>query len=86
MVFDEPSGMRGIMINDIRRDGLIALMTDCRKETLKQYLKSHKLPVSGTKLQLAIRIWDNTKLFTVTLHMPPSGTVSIGVALDMTDD
>lgn len=73
------------MINDIRRDGLIALMTDCRKETLKQYLKSYKLPVSGTKLQLAIRIWDNVKQFTITLNLPPSGMgkLSIEVVLDL---
>lgn len=65
-----------------RRDGIVQIMTEVRKETLKQYLKSYGLPVSGTKLQLAMRIWDSTKKYTLQITFPPAGVVSIGIALD----
>ena len=58
-------------------------MTEVRKEILKNYLKSFGLPVSGTKLQLAMRIWDQTKTYTLQIQMAPRGTVSIGIALDL---
>lgn len=85
MEHNKLSGVHKIM-SEQRRDGIISLMAECRKVTLKEYLKSYGLPVSGTKLQLAIRIFDNTKTFTTTTHMPPAGNVSIGIALYLTED
>lgn len=69
-----------------KRKGIIALMAECRKVTLQEYLKSYGLPISGTKWELAIRIWENTKRYTLNLHLPPLGRVSIGIALDLKED
>jgi hypothetical protein len=74
------------MTNGSRRDGIIQIMTELKKETLKQYLKSYGLPVSGTKLQLAMRIWDKAKRYSFQIIMPPSGNVSIGIAIYLEGD
>ena len=74
------------MLKDDRRDGIVQIMLELKKATLKAYLKSYNLPVSGTKLQLAMRIWDNTKKYHLKIMMPTSGTISIGIALDLMCD
>jgi len=80
----KPSGMCGVeeIMSEDRRQAIIGILTELKKPTLKQYLKSYGLPVGGTKLQLAMRIYDMTKKFTLQIHLPPSGVVSIGIALD----
>ena len=69
-------------MSDARRNGIIAIMAACTKVELVAYLRSHGLRVSGTKLQLAIRIYDTAGTVRIRIIMPPSGVVSIGIALD----
>jgi len=68
---------------ELRRTAIIQFITECRKATLKEYAKSMKLSQQGTKLELAIRIYDNTNQHTYQIHLPPSGTISIGIGLSV---
>lgn len=68
---------------ELRRNAIIQFITECKRETLKAYAKSMGLSQQGSKLQLAIRIYDNTNQHTYTIHLPPSGTISIGVGLSV---
>ena len=70
-------------MSELRRDAIVQFITECRLVTLKAYAKSMGLSQQGTKLQLAIRIYDNTNEHTYTIHLPPSGTVSIGIGLSV---
>ncbi len=68
---------------ELRRNAINQIITECRKVTLKNYAKSMGLSQQGTKLELAIRIYDNTNKHSYTIHLPPNGTVSIGIALEV---
>ena len=81
MEHDKPSGVCGTM-NKLRREAILEWICECRKVTLKTYAKSCGLKVSGTKLELAIRIYEVCNKHTYQLHMPPGGTLSIGIALE----
>jgi hypothetical protein len=69
-------------MSELRRDAIIEIMTECKKDLLKNYLRSYELPTSGTKLELATRIYDNSYIHTLQAMLPPSGTVSIGISLE----
>jgi hypothetical protein len=87
MEYNKLSGMCGTMINkaggEIRRTAIIQFMAECKRETLKNYCKSMGISQSGTKLQLARRIYDNANHHTYQIHLPPNGTVSIGIGLSV---
>ena len=68
-------------MNELRREAIIQFLCECRKVTLTTYAKSMGLAVSGTKKVLARRIYDNTNQHTYQIHLPPSGTISIGIGL-----
>jgi hypothetical protein len=70
-------------MSELRRNAIIEFITDCRKITLKNYAKSMGMSQQGTKLELAIRIYDNTNEHTYTIHLPPNGTISIGIGLSV---
>ena len=82
MEHDKSSGVCGVM-SELRRNAIIEFITICRKDTLKVYAKSMGLSQQGTKLELAIRIFDNTNQHTYTIHLPPSGTISIGIGMSV---
>lgn len=82
MEHDEFGGVCGTM-SELRRDAIIQFITECKKETLKVYAKSMGLSQQGTKLQLALRIYDNANHHTHSVHLPPNGTVSIGIAMSV---
>jgi len=70
-------------MSELRRNAIIQFITECRGVTLKAYAKSMGLSQQGTKLELAIRIYDNTNSHTYQIHLPPSGTISIGIGLSV---
>jgi hypothetical protein len=53
-----------------------------QKATLSAYLESHGLPGSGSKKTLCHRIIDEADRYTLHLMAIPSGTISIGIALE----
>ena len=87
MEHNKPSGVCGTMITasggELRRNAIIQFITECNKGTLKAYAKSMGLSQQGTKLQLAIRIYDNTNRHTYQIQLPPSGTISIGIGMSV---
>jgi hypothetical protein len=58
-------------------------MTECKGVTLKTYAKSMGLSQQGSKMELAKRIYENANHHTLQIMLPPSGTVSIGIALEI---
>ena len=87
MEHHKPSGVCGAMITptggELRRNAIIQFITECKRETLREYARSMGLSRQGSKLELAIRIYDNTNTHTYNIHLPPNGTVSIGIALEV---
>jgi len=67
----------------IRETAIIYFITECKRVTLQAYAKSMGLSQQGTKLELAIRIFDNTNQHTYQIHLPPSGTISIGIGMSV---
>ena len=82
MEYNEPSGVCRTMIDDADKDVLEALLMKMTKVTLTKYLQSHKLSYSGSKKTLCQRILRKADRYTLRLMAPPSGVISIGIALE----
>jgi hypothetical protein len=71
------------MKDELRREAIILFIAECKKVTLKNYAKSMGLTQQGTKLELARRIYANANHHSYQIHLPPSGTISIGIGLSV---
>ena len=70
------------MIDDLHKEALEPLLMTMSKATLTKYLQSHNLPYSGSKKTLCQRNLRKTNRYTLRVMAPPSGVVSIGIALE----
>lgn len=64
------------------QDGIVSLLCEMKKVMLVNYAKSYGLKISGTKREIARRIFDSKVTLTLNLMAPPNGIIAIGIALE----
>jgi len=67
-------------------EAITSLLIEMNKDTLVKYASSHGLKISGTKRTIIKRILESNTKVSIRMMAPPSGIISIGIALYNDDD